>query len=100
GPKPPPPPGAEEPLRPRNVFDQPEAPKEPGADRSVIFVPEAELKAWMSEHEPETHRLWNQLSGEGRHQDANRVLREVNSRMREFKELKERDPKGFEKMME
>ena len=96
GPKPPP----EEPLRPRNVFERPAAPKEPGADRSVMLVPEAELKTWMGEHEPETLRLWNQLSEEGRHQDANRVLREVNSRMRELKELKERDPKGFEKMME
>jgi hypothetical protein len=61
---------------------------------------DAEGKAWLKENEPETLRRWNQLVEEGRREEAQRLLMEVAPRIRELQELKERDPKGFEKMME
>jgi len=92
-PNPPRPPDVDDVEHPRDVFER-------QVQRSVMLIPEAELKAWVTENEPDTLRRWNQFTKEDRLQEANRLLTEANSRMREFKELKERDPKGFEKMIE
>jgi hypothetical protein len=64
------------------------------------LVATEETKAWLRENEPETLRRWTQLQEEGRREEAMRLMSEVAPRIREFKEMKERDPKGFEKMME
>jgi hypothetical protein len=67
--------------------------------RSVEYVFDEDDKAWLKENEPETLRRWSQLREEGRREEAARLLAEVAPRMRELRELKERDPRGYEKMM-
>jgi hypothetical protein len=89
GPRPPTPPQPPGPERPRDVFER----------RPMSVVPTEEVRAWLQENEPETLRRWNQLQEEGKREEAMRLMSEVAPRVREFKELKERDPKGFEKMM-
>ncbi len=92
-PNPPQPPRGQPPdpdsLRPRDVFER---------GRSLTLSEES--KAWLKENEPETLRRWNQFVEEGRREDAQRLAAEIAPRIRELQELKERDPKGFEKAME
>jgi hypothetical protein len=80
----------------------PNPPQPPGVERRPmpVLVVSEELKSWLRENEPETLRRWTQLMDENRREEAMRLISEVAPRVREFKELKERDPKGFEKMME
>jgi hypothetical protein len=63
------------------------------------FNPE-EVRGWLRENEPEMFRRLMQVQEEGRGQDAQRMLEEASSRMREMNELKQRDPKGYEKLTE
>jgi hypothetical protein len=59
-----------------------------------------EVRAWLKENEPETFQRLTQLQEEGKREDAMRIISEAGPRMRELKELKERDPKGYERMMD
>ena len=108
-PTPPPPPRIErqDPPRPerRDPFEGPRVPpppQSPGVERRPLQPPvnPDETRAWLKENEPETFRRLMQLQEEGRREEAMRILVEAAPRMRELKELKERDPKGFEKMAE
>lgn len=59
-----------------------------------------EVRNWLKENEPETFRRLAQLQEDGRRDEAMRILMEATPRMREMKDLKERDPKAFERMAE
>ena len=86
---------------PRPVQPQPpNPPQPPGGERRIQpFNPE-EVRAWLRENEPETYRRLMQVQEEGRRQDAMRMLEEASARMREMNDLKQRDPKGYEKLTE
>lgn len=104
-PKPPDPPRQErrDPFEgPRPVQPKPPTPPTPPqADRrgAPSFNPE-EVRGWLRENEPETYRRLMQTQEEGRRPESMRMLEEASMRMREMNELKQRDPKGFEKLME
>jgi hypothetical protein len=111
---PPPPPRRPEtqdpvPGRPerRDPFDGPRVPnppQPPGVERrpmiGPMLVPTDEVRAWLKDNEPETLRRLEQLQAEGRREEVARLMSEIAPRIRELKEMKERDPKGFEKMIE
>ncbi len=84
----------EEQTDPRRGPPRPEAPPHPP-------VPLEQVRAWLRENDPETSRRVEQASGEeGRGAEAFRLLREAEPRVREMIELKNRDPKAFEKTQE
>lgn len=83
--------------RPVHPAQPPQPPM--GERRMPPFNPE-EVRGWLRENEPETHRRLMQVQEEGRRQDAMRMLEDASVRMREMNELKQRDPKGYEKMVE
>lgn len=86
---------------PRPAQPQPPHPPQPpgGERRMTPFNPE-EVRGWLKDNEPETYRRLMQIQEEGRRPEAMRMLEEASGRMREMNELKQRDPKGYEKMME
>ena len=126
-PPPPPAPRVERPVppgeRPRDPFERPREAQDPAPQpprdgnerraprplltphidriyvRDPIVNPE-EVLAWLKENEPATMGRLMKLEEEGRNEDAKRLLAEAGMRVRELKELKQRDPKGYEKMME
>lgn len=59
-----------------------------------------EVRAWIKDNEPETYRRLMQFQEDGRREDVQRVLGDASMRMREMAELKQRDPKGYERMQE
>jgi len=59
-----------------------------------------EVRAWLKENEPDTYRRLMEAQESGRRPDVNRMLSEAEPRMRQMSEMKERDPKGFERMKE
>jgi hypothetical protein len=59
-----------------------------------------EVRGWLRENEPETARRLAQLEGEGRREEVVRLLHEAQGRMRAHAEMKERDPKAFERLQE
>jgi len=99
-----------EPQRPRD----PDQPRPPGAPRDgqrppgpegnpgrrpmPPFNPE-EVHAWLKANEPDTFRRLTEVQREGHREDAQRMLAEASMRMRELNELKERDPKGYERIL-
>jgi hypothetical protein len=58
------------------------------------------VRAWLKEHEPETYRRVLEAQEGGRPPEAMRILSEAEARMRQLAEMRERDPKGFERMQE
>ena len=80
---------------------QPPNPPQPpmGERRMQPYNPE-EVRTWLRENEPETYRRLMDVQESGRRPEAMRILEEAAPRMREMNELKQRDPKGFEKMMD
>lgn len=104
-PKPPPPPPGEgrrqEP--PGGRPPQPGQPPPPGGRPVQPFRPVEnpdEVRAWLKENEPETYRHLMEHQEAGRRPDAMRMLSEAEPRMRQMAEMKERDPKGFERLKE
>lgn len=91
------PPGA--PPPPPREGDRPGQPREGGRRPVPPFNPE-EVKAWLKDNEPETLRRVNQFEENGRREDVQRVLGDASMRMREMAELKNRDPKGYERLQE
>jgi hypothetical protein len=63
------------------------------------FNPE-EVGQWLRDNEPESFRHLNQLQEDGRRDEAQRFLAEASVRMRDLSDLKQRDPKAFERMQE
>ncbi len=63
------------------------------------FNPE-EVHAWLRDNEPETFRRLTQLEEQGKREESTRIMVDASFRMRELNELKQRDPKGYEKMVE
>lgn len=61
------------------------------------FNPEG-VKTWLKDNEPETLRRVNQLLEEGRREEAQRILGDASMRIRDLSDLKQRDPKAFERM--
>lgn len=59
-----------------------------------------EIKEWLRMNEPETFRNLTQLQAEGRRPEVMRILTEAQPRMRELNDLKQRDPRGYEKLMD
>lgn len=104
-PKPPEPPRQErrDPFEgPRPAQPQPPTPPQPPMPerRGVPSFNADEVRGWLRENEPETYRRLMQMQEEGRRPDSMRVLEEASHRMREMNELKQRDPKGYEKITE
>jgi hypothetical protein len=91
-PRPPGPPRDGEPGRPPGPRDGGRRPVPP-------FNPE-EVRGWLQENEPETLRRLNQLQDDGRREEAQRILADASMRMHDLAELKQRDPKAFEKVQE
>ncbi|MBI3855310.1 MAG: hypothetical protein HY293_06430 [Planctomycetes bacterium] len=79
----------------------PPQPPGPGERRPLQppFNPE-EARSWLKDNEPETYRRLMEAQEGGRREESMRILNEAMPRMREMNELKQRDPKGFEKMMD
>jgi hypothetical protein len=99
-PVPPPPPRRverpQEPTPPRR--DPFENPRE-GRPGQPPINPD-ETRAWLKDNEPETFRHLMNLQEQGKREDVMRILAEAGPRMRDLNELKQRDPKGYEKMMD
>jgi len=89
-----------DPARPRDGDPRPpQPPNPPMAERRLVANAE-EVRGWLKDNEPETYRRLMQVQDEGRREDVMRMINEAAPRMRELNELKQRDPKGFEKVME
>ncbi len=90
------PPGPRDGDRPR----PPTPPPREGGRRPVPPFNADEVRGWLRENEPETVRRLSELEEAGRRDEAQRVLAEASVRMRELADLKQRDPKGYERMQE
>jgi hypothetical protein len=92
----------------RDPFEGPRVPNPPppapapAPERRPLQPPPNfdEVRAWLKENEPESFRRVMQFQEEGKREDWTRLLMDAGARMRELRDLKERDPKGFEKTME
>ena len=84
---------------PRPTPPQPPQPPAPERRATPPFNGD-EVRNWLRENEPETYRRLMEVQDGGRRLDMMRILEEAAPRMREMNELKQRDPKGYEKMME
>jgi hypothetical protein len=91
--------GDRPPGGPPREGDRPGQPRE-GARRPVPPFNPDEVRGWLKDNEPETFRRLNQLQEEGKREDVQRVLGDASMRMREMAELKQRDPKGYERIQE
>lgn len=78
----------------------PGPPEAPGRDRRPAGFSPEEVRAWVKENEPETWKQVQRLEEGNRREEANRLLMEAGPRMRELKDLKDRDPKGWERSQE
>ena len=58
------------------------------------------VRAWLKDNEPETYKRMMDAQDSGRRPEVMRMLSEAEPRMRQLNEMKERDPKGFERMKE
>jgi len=95
------PPGPRDGERPRPpVPPPPPAPPREGGRRPVPPFNADEVRGWLRENEPETVRHLSELEESGRREEAQRLLGEASVRMRELADLKQRDPKGYERMQE
>jgi hypothetical protein len=73
----------------------------PPAPRPVRMVENVEaVRAWLKENEPETHLRMVRAQDEGRRPEVMQILSEAEPRMRQMVEMKERDPKAFERTKE
>jgi hypothetical protein len=91
------------PVRPPEVPGRPAEPPPPPGERRGPQTPNfnvEETREWLKANEPETFRALTQLQNEGRRPEVMRILTEAQPRMRELAELKQRDPRGYEKLME
>jgi hypothetical protein len=91
-PLPPPPRGAPEEGPPRDREQ-----RRPG--KPPAGFPE-EARAWLREYEPGTFRQLQAMEEQGRFEDVQRLLLDAGARMRETRDLKDRDPKAWERMQE
>lgn len=99
-PPPVPRPERRDPLRPPTTPLPPTTPAPATPDRPAFpFNPE-EVREWLKDNEPETFRHLMQMQGDGRRPEVQRILSEAVPRMRELNDLKIRDPKGYEKLMD
>jgi hypothetical protein len=81
----------------------PNPPQPPGGERRPPMQPPInpeEVRAWLKDNEPETYRRMMEIQEQGRREEVMRILAEAAPRMRDLNELKQRDPKGYEKMMD
>jgi hypothetical protein len=69
----------------------------PGRRPVPPFNPE-DVRAWLKDNEPETLRRVNQMQSEGHREEVQRMLGDASMRMRDLNDLKQRDPKAFERM--
>lgn len=87
--------GRNVPMPPRRGpegFPMPEGPRS-------VENPDA-VRAWLKDNEPETYKRLMDAQDAGRRPDVMRMLSEAEPRMRQLNEMKDRDPKGFERMKE
>jgi hypothetical protein len=98
GDKPRPPREGDEPRPPGFPRDgqRPPGPEgNPGRRPAPQFNPE-EVRGWLKDNEPETFRRLNQIQVDGHREEVQRILSDAS--MRDMSELKQRDPKAYEKM--
>jgi hypothetical protein len=101
-PQDPPPRERRDPLQ-RPPAGSPEQPVRPVPPERRPGTPAAlldEVKEWLRVNEPETHRRLLQVQSEGRRDDVMRIVNDAAPRMRELNDLKQRDPRGYEKLMD
>ncbi len=84
---------------------QPPRPGQPSRPGEALPMPRPvenpdEVRAWLKENEPETYKRMMEAQEAGRRPDVMRMLSEAEPRMRQLEEMKERDPRGFERMKE
>jgi hypothetical protein len=96
------PPEPEDPVFKRDAEEQnpPEPRRRPPEPPPVSPARLEEIMAWLRENEPETSRRVEKAIKEGRRQEATRLMLDAEPRMREMAELKNRDPKAYEKAQE
>jgi hypothetical protein len=94
------PPGEGRAPRPPEPPRPPPGPRGPGGEsRRPAENPDL-VREWLKENEPETFRRMTQAQDEGRRPDVTQILSEAEPRMRQMNEMKERDPKGYERVRE
>jgi hypothetical protein len=88
-----------DPRPPGAPRENPRPPGGPEGGRRPVpqFNPE-EVRGWLKDNEPETLRRLIQMQEEGHREEVQRVLGDASMRMREMNDLKQRDPKGYERM--
>jgi hypothetical protein len=74
-------------------------PREGARRPAPPFNPE-EVLGWLKDNEPDLFHRLNQMQEEGRREEVQRALAEASVRMRELADLKQRDPKGYERVQE
>jgi len=107
------PPKRPEPPRPQDRRDPFEGPRDgrpvppappfpPGGERRPMQPPinPDEIRAWLKDNEPETFRHLTTMQEQGKREDVMRILAEAGPRMRDLNELKQRDPKSYERTMD
>jgi hypothetical protein len=82
---------------PRDGQRPPGSEGNPGRRSVPQFNPE-EVREWLKDNEPETFRRLNQIQGDGHREEVMRIMGDASMRMRDMSELKQRDPKAYEKM--
>jgi hypothetical protein len=83
---------------PRDGGQRPPGPEGNPGRRPVPQFNAEEVRGWLKDNEPETFRRLNQMQEEGHREDVQRILGEASIRMHEMNELKQRDPKTYERM--
>ncbi len=84
--------------RPPNPPFGDRAPRPSGEGEFRPPMREEEVRAYLEECEPETLKRLARAKEEGRPEEAERVLFEAQGRAASAREMKEHDPKGWEKM--
>jgi hypothetical protein len=90
---------AEEELR-RVWVQQPPAPARPPVERPRPITDPDQVRAWLRENEPETYARLMRLQEDGRRPEVLEILAAAEGRMAAMAEMKERDPRGYERLQE
>src|SRR5579864_9375701 len=91
-----------DPLRPPGAprdGDHPGLPREGARRPAPPFNPE-EVLGWLKDNEPDLFHRLTQMQEEGRREEVQRTMAEASMRMRELADLKQRDPKSYERVQE
>lgn len=92
--------GRNVPMPPRRGPEGAPLPEGSGAPAPRLLEDPDTIRAWLKENEPETYKRVMEAQEAGRRPDVMRMLSEAEPRMRQLNDIKERDPRGFERTRE